>query len=154
MMKRNTIGLLATLGALVLVGSMQTAVAQSHGGHGNHGHAPQGRQNATHQHTEAPAQTNPVKLVDGVQVAEILIGPKGFVPVRLELKAGVPARLVFTRVTDQTCATEVQIPGVGVGKTKLPLNEPVKVEFTPEKTGEFTFACGMDMLKGTLLIQS
>jgi len=27
------------------------------------------------------------------------------------------------------------------------------VEFTPTKTGEFAFACGMNMLKGKLLVQ-
>jgi len=34
---------------------------------------------------------------------------------------------------------------------KLPLNEPVMVEFTP-RNGEFTFACGMDMIKGKLTV--
>ena len=36
---------------------------------------------------------------------------------------------------------------------ELPLNKPVDVEFTPTKTGEFGFACGMNMLKGKLVVQ-
>jgi plastocyanin domain-containing protein len=36
--------------------------------------------------------------------------------------------------------------------SKLPLNEPVTVEFTPRK-GELTFACGMDMIKGKLIVE-
>jgi hypothetical protein len=35
---------------------------------------------------------------------------------------------------------------------KIPLNEPVTVEFTPHR-GEFSFACGMDMLKGKLIVE-
>jgi plastocyanin domain-containing protein len=34
---------------------------------------------------------------------------------------------------------------------KLPLNEPLMVEFTPRKS-EFTFACGMDVIKGKLIV--
>jgi len=35
---------------------------------------------------------------------------------------------------------------------KLPLTEPVTVEFTPRK-GEFSFACGMNMIKGKLIVE-
>ena len=34
---------------------------------------------------------------------------------------------------------------------KLPLNEPLMVEFTPRKS-EFTLACGMDVIKGKLIV--
>jgi plastocyanin domain-containing protein len=36
-------------------------------------------------------------------------------------------------------------------KRELPLNQPAVVEFTPSKTGEFKFTCGMDMLRGKSL---
>lgn len=35
----------------------------------------------------------------------------------------------------------------------LPLNQPVPIEFTPPRTGEIAFACGMNMLKGSVVIQ-
>jgi plastocyanin domain-containing protein len=35
----------------------------------------------------------------------------------------------------------------------LPLNEPVAIEFTPAKTGDIAFACGMNMLKGVVVVQ-
>jgi plastocyanin domain-containing protein len=35
----------------------------------------------------------------------------------------------------------------------LPLNRPVAIEFTPEKAGEIAFACGMNMLHGTVVVQ-
>lgn len=90
----------------------------------------------------------------GVQTTRIEVGSSGFEPQRVELKEGVPARLVFTRTTDGTCATQVQVPSFDVGPTDLPLNEPVTVGFTPTEDGTFSFACGMDMLKGTLVVTS
>ena len=36
---------------------------------------------------------------------------------------------------------------------KLPLNEPVTVEFTPQKAGTVKFTCGMDMLRGQVVVQ-
>jgi plastocyanin domain-containing protein len=44
------------------------------------------------------------------------------------------------------------LPDYGI-KRGLPLNEPVTVEFTPAKAGEFTFSCGMGMVKGTLVVR-
>ena len=38
-------------------------------------------------------------------------------------------------------------------KKSLPLNQPVPVEFTPKKSGSLNFSCGMNMLKGTVIVQ-
>lgn len=94
----------------------------------------------------------PETTAGGVQVARVTVGAQGFQPGRVALKAGQPVRLLFTRKTEQTCATEVKIPAVGVAETPLPLDETVAVEFTPQQGGTFTFACGMDMLKGSLVV--
>jgi plastocyanin domain-containing protein len=37
-------------------------------------------------------------------------------------------------------------------KRALPLNQPVVIEFTPERNGDIAFACGMDMLKGVVVV--
>jgi plastocyanin domain-containing protein len=68
----------------------------------------------------------------------------------LTLRAGVPARLTFVRTTDKTCATEVVFPSLNL-KRALPLNQAVVVEVTPSK-GELTFTCGMNMLRGTIVV--
>jgi hypothetical protein len=52
----------------------------------------------------------------------------------------------------ETCGTEVVLPSLNI-KRALPLNEPVVIEFTPAKTGEIAFACGMNMLHGTVVVQ-
>jgi plastocyanin domain-containing protein len=100
--------------------------------------------------TERPGAV-PARIEAEVQVAEIAVGASGFRPEAVALRAGVPARLVFRRTTDDTCATEVQAPGVP--PTPLPLHEPVAIAFTPREGGTLRFACGMDMMEGTLLIQ-
>lgn len=38
-------------------------------------------------------------------------------------------------------------------REKLPLNKPVSIEFTPTKTGEVRYACGMGMMGGVLLVE-
>jgi plastocyanin domain-containing protein len=82
---------------------------------------------------------------------EIAITPDGFSPGRVDVAAGVPIELVFIRKTDKTCATEVVVPALKI-KRPLPLNEPVAIPFTPEK-GDVIFACGMNMLKGKLVVK-
>jgi plastocyanin domain-containing protein len=104
----------------------------------------------------APPAPEPAKpdIVDGVQVVAVEAGPMGYDPSAIELTAGVPARLVFTRTVESECSSQVQIPAFDVPVTDLPLNEPVAVEFTPIESGDFEFVCGMDMQRGSLLIQS
>ncbi|HZF40935.1 MAG TPA: cupredoxin domain-containing protein [Blastocatellia bacterium] len=88
---------------------------------------------------------------DGAQTATVEVTDKGFEPSSLKLKAGAPAKVTFVRKTDGTCAKEVVIKEYKIER-KLPLNEPVTVEFTPRK-GEFAFACGMDMVRGKLIVE-
>lgn len=112
-------------------------------------------QEATHRSGTAPAEASGSAAgKQSAQVVRIAVGPNGFEPARVELKPGVPVRLVFTRTTEATCAKKVQVPEFGIGATDLPLNEPVAVELTPKGNGAFTFACGMNMLKGSLVVTS
>jgi hypothetical protein len=89
---------------------------------------------------------------DDVRVLKLTAGPTGFDPNQLELEAGVPVRLVVTRTTPSRCLEEIMIPALGVEKTPLPLNQPVTIDLAPAESGRFTFACGMDMLQGTLVV--
>jgi plastocyanin domain-containing protein len=88
---------------------------------------------------------------NGAQTATVEVNGEGFQPSTVKLKAGVPTKMTFVRKTDQTCAKEVVIKEYNIDR-KIPLNEPVTIEFTPRK-GEFIFACGMDMLKGKLIVE-
>ena len=40
-----------------------------------------------------------------------------------------------------------------VRRGELPAFKTVPVEFTPDKPGEYTFTCGMNMLRGRLVVR-
>jgi plastocyanin domain-containing protein len=86
------------------------------------------------------------------QRVHITVTPNGFEPAQVKLHAGRRVRLVVTRRTDRTCATEIVLKDLGIQKA-LPLNQPVEIVFTPRKTGSLRYACGMDMIAGKLVIQ-
>lgn len=98
----------------------------------------------------APVSSSPDP--QAVQSAKIVVTEQGFEPAKVTLRADTPARLVFTRTTEKTCGTEVVFPSLGF-KRALPLNEPVPIEFTPAKGAEIAFACGVNMLKGVVIVQ-
>ena len=77
---------------------------------------------------------------------------QGYEPARVTLRAGALARITFVRTTDKMCGTEVVFPSLNI-KRALPLNEPVVIEFAPAKSGDIAFACGMNMLHGTVVVQ-
>jgi RND family efflux transporter MFP subunit len=82
----------------------------------------------------------------------VTVSEQGFHPARVPVRSGAPARITFVRTSDATCATEVMIPTLNI-KRLLPLNQPVTVEFTPQKTGNVEFVCGTGMLRGTIVVQ-
>jgi cobalt-zinc-cadmium efflux system membrane fusion protein len=101
---------------------------------------------------QAPSATGSSRGNDSVQTAKIVISERGYEPQKIVLRAGVLARLTFLRITDKTCGTEVVFPSLSI-KRALPLNEPVVIEFTPTKGGDVAFACGMNMLHGTVVVE-
>jgi plastocyanin domain-containing protein len=104
---------------------------------------------------EAPAPDPvPARMEGGVQVVEIAVEATGYSPSNIRLRAGVPARLVFTRKAEGDCPSQVEAPELGIAPTPLPLDEPHAVEFTPEAAGTYGFTCGMDMLTGQIVVQS
>ncbi len=86
------------------------------------------------------------------RVVEVAVTGEGFVPARIPARKGEALRLVVTRKTDRTCATEIVIKEAGVNQ-KLPLDKPVVVELTPKKAGKVRYACGMDMVAGEIVVQ-
>jgi len=105
-----------------------------------------------------PVGANPPAAADlsaaarETQGGKVLVTEKGYEPATLTLRAGETARITFVRTTDKTCGTEVVFPSLNI-RRPLPLNEPVVIEFTPRSPGEVAFVCGMNMLRGTVVIQ-
>ena len=84
---------------------------------------------------------------------EIRVTEDGFQPREVQLKKGERVSLVFTRVTDDTCITAIDIPAEKVSRLELPLDKPVSVTITPAKEGTEDFHCSeMGMGDGRLIV--
>ena len=90
-------------------------------------------------------------MTTDIQEVEITV-EGGYEPGTIELKAGVPARLIFHRIETASCSEEVVIPDFDI-RQKLPAHKKTAVEFTPTKPGRYSFTCGMGMLRGTLVVE-
>jgi RND family efflux transporter MFP subunit len=100
-----------------------------------------------------PQETAKREPVDSrIQTAKIVLNADGYSPGSIRLRKNVPARLSFVRTVEVTCGTEVVIPDFNI-KRDLPLNQVVIVEFTPDRAGEFSFACGMNMVRGKIVVK-
>jgi plastocyanin len=88
------------------------------------------------------------------QVVRVVVSDMGYAPASIELKAGVPARIVFKQESDSQCASQVMINDFNVPATDLPIGKETVVEFTPSESGTFSFTCGMDMMKGKIVVTS
>jgi Cupredoxin-like domain len=82
----------------------------------------------------------------------VTVGKEGFTPKAIEAKAGKPLTLAFIRIDQENCGTEVQFPALNI-KKDLPLGKVVTVDIPAEHAGEFNFSCGMEMLKGVVMVE-
>lgn len=104
------------------------------------------------QQQPAPAPV-PTTQTSSAAVQEHTIDVAGtFTPASVTLKAGQPARLHFRRTGQPTCADEIVIPDLNVRK-KIAANQTVTIAVPAQKARTLTFACGMDMMKGTVVVQ-
>ncbi|HYF47540.1 MAG TPA: cupredoxin domain-containing protein, partial [Acidimicrobiales bacterium] len=98
-----------------------------------------------------PKKAQQAVVKDGVQEIDIVV--KGsYSPDVIRVTKGVPLRLVFDRQERGECTSRVVFPDFGVTHA-LPAFTTTAVEFVPDRTGTFGFACGMNMVHGTLLVE-
>ena len=100
----------------------------------------------------SPSSSGDGRSSETVQTAEVVVNEHGYEPAKVTLRAGTPARITFVRTTDKTCGTEVVFRSLNINRA-LELNKPAVIEFTPAASGDITFACGMDMLHGTVVVR-
>jgi hypothetical protein len=93
------------------------------------------------------ARNDPAHPVVAIQVTA-----DGFVPRLSRVRRGVPVTLVVTRKTDQTCATEIVVAGLGQ-KWDLPLGRAVRIEIPEGVRDTLRYACGMDMFHGVVIAE-
>jgi P-type Cu+ transporter len=97
-----------------------------------------------------PRKSRMAELRAGVQEIGVTV-KGGYVPDVIRVRQGVPARVLFDRQESGECTSRVVFPDFGVTRS-LPAFETTAVEFLPDKAGRFGFACGMNMVRGTLVV--
>lgn len=98
----------------------------------------------------APRKAYRAPLRDGVQEAVVEV-KGGYNPAVIEAEAGMPLRLIFDRKEDGECSSHVVFSDFGVDLA-LPSFRTTTLTLHPDQPGEYPFACGMNMLHGTLRI--
>ena len=76
----------------------------------------------------------------------------GYTPNTVVLKQGVPAQIIFNRQDPSNCFNEVMFPDFGVHQ-ELPVNQRFAIDIDTSKTGEYSYACGMNMFHGKVVIK-
>ena len=86
----------------------------------------------------------------GPQEIDVIV-EGGYSPDRIEVRQGQSVRLTFLRKESTECTGQVVLPDFGL-TAQLPQGQRVPVEFTPGKVGEFPFHCGMNMVRGRIIV--
>jgi plastocyanin domain-containing protein len=94
----------------------------------------------------------PAAPADGRPEIKVTVDGKGYTPPKVQAASNKPVRLVFTRTSDEGCGQQLVFPTLNIRKD-LPLNEAVPVDITMPASGEVTFTCGMDMYRGSVVVQ-
>lgn len=86
----------------------------------------------------------------GVQEIKVTV-KGGYSPDVIVVKQGKPVRLDFYRDETASCSEQIIFGDFGIARN-LPAFKTTPIEFTPTKPGEFTFTCGMNMMRGKLVV--
>ncbi len=98
-----------------------------------------------------PKLASRADVVGGVQEVTVTV-KGGYSPDLITVRQGVPLVLTFDRQESGDCTSRVVFADFGASKT-LPTFGTATLEFTPDKVGEFDFACGMNMIHGKLVVE-
>ncbi len=92
-----------------------------------------------------------VAAPSGVQEVRVTV-KGGYTPDTIVVQAGKPVRLQFYRDETADCSERVVFEKFGIDQ-QLPAFQTTTIEFMPEQAGEYPFRCGMNMLKGLLVVE-
>lgn len=93
------------------------------------------------------AQTPP-----GAREVEVVV-ENGYRPARIEVAPGERVRLRFVRRDYGPCTREVVFPTLNL-RRELPTGQAVVIDLPVLPLGETTFHCGMNMVRGVLIVSA
>ncbi|MFH0241267.1 heavy metal translocating P-type ATPase [Streptomyces sp. HK10] len=98
-----------------------------------------------------PRRVGAARVEGGVQRVEVRVRG-GYSPDVIRVRRGTPVELVFDRQEAGECTSRVVFPDLRIG-AGLPAHTRTTVRIDPDRPGSFGFACGMNMIHGTLLVE-
>ncbi len=101
----------------------------------------------------ADGTTDPIEneAESSAKTIKVTVSGKGFTPEQVSVKKGHLVKLAFYRADADNCGSEVVFPKLNI-KRALPVGKTVTVSFTPTGSGEIAFACGMNMMRGKVVV--
>src|SRR5499427_634305 len=98
-----------------------------------------------------PRRARAAELVGDAQQVTVTVRG-GYSPDLVRVRQGVPLRIVFDRQESGECSSRVVLSDFAVNRP-LPAFARTTVQLVPDRAGEFEFACGMNMVHGTLVVE-
>jgi P-type Cu+ transporter len=98
-----------------------------------------------------PRRARAAELVGDLQEVRVTVRG-GYSPDLVRVRQGVPLRIVFDRQESGECTSRVVFADFAVNRP-LPAFAQTAVQLVPDRAGEFGFACGMNMIHGTLVVE-
>ncbi|MFD3920183.1 heavy metal translocating P-type ATPase [Streptomyces sp. NPDC058595] len=98
-----------------------------------------------------PRRARTARLEGGVQRVEVTVRG-GYSPDVIRVRQGVPVEVVFDRQESGECTSRVVFPDLRVS-AGLPAYTRTTVRLRPPDVGSLGFACGMNMIHGTLIVE-
>lgn len=99
-----------------------------------------------------PAQTELDIRDESNPKIDMMVTPTGYSPNVIKVKKGVPVELNITNPGDNSCFSTFMMPDFNLNNVNLKAGT-TKLTFTPDKEGKYTFTCGMNMFKGTVIVE-
>lgn len=92
------------------------------------------------------------QVAENVQTAELKISGGEYQPAAISVRQGVPLQLHVTRDEKPGCGDVLAIPSQNISRP-IPVNQVTTIEFTPQTAGDLEFTCGMNMMRGKIVVQ-
>lgn len=96
----------------------------------------------------------PISTSSGPRRIEVTVSNQGFTPPRIVGRPGEDLTLAFRyEKSAGECGREVVLPSQNIKKT-LTEEKPTEIALhLPQEKGEVTFTCGMNMLRGAIVVE-
>jgi Cu+-exporting ATPase len=100
----------------------------------------------------ASRRAQAAQVAGGVQQIVVTVRG-GYRPDVIRVHQGVPVEITFDRQESGECTSRVVFPDLGINAA-LPAFTRTVVRIHPDRPGTFGFACGMNMIHGSLLVET